>query len=283
MIHLLRLACVGLLVTCSSGLSAKTPNNLADIQREARIVADVIKSALRDEVREGMRVTSVESEYLARQGVLVSIDVHAPWITINEQGDASFEFDGTISIPEIPSMVENILQDLQINIAPYEPETLDELRDLRDEQRELRLEQRKIRADLRATRRALVRSDDADERSELSEDIKRREAELVEVDAQYNSLSAEIDEQYQRLRDYRDGFTPPKPPAPPNMDNLIARTACDYGATLKSLRSDEYLTIAIRRGEADQYYAFRMEDVKICSRRDIGPERLLERGYLYQG
>lgn len=128
-----------------------------------------------------------------------------------------------------------------------------------------------------------MRSDDADERSELSEDIKRREAELVEVDAQYNSLSAEIDEQYQRLRDYRDGFTPPKPPAPPNMDNLIARTACDYGATLKSLRSDEYLTIAIRRGEADQYYAFRMEDVKICSRRDIGPERLLERGYLYQG
>ncbi len=263
--------------------SAKTPNDLEAIQREARIVADVIKSALRDEVREGMRVTSVESQYLARQGVLVSIDVHAPWITVNEQGNAEFEFDGTISIPEIPTMVENILQDLQINIAPYEPETLNELRDLRDEQRELRLEQRKIRASLRSTRRELVRTDEDGKRDELSEEIWRLEQELAEVDSQYNSLSAEIDEQYQRLRDYRDGFTAPKPPAAPDMDSLVARTACDYGATLKSLRSSEYLTIAIRRGEANQYYAFLMEHIKACSNRNMKPERLLELAYQYQG
>ena len=95
---------LSLLATFSTAVLAKTPNNLEAIKREARIVADVMKSALRDEVREGMRVTSVDSEYLARQGVLVSIDVHAPWITINQQGDASFEFDGTISIPEIPTL-----------------------------------------------------------------------------------------------------------------------------------------------------------------------------------
>ena len=75
MIQRLQLILVGLLVSISGAVSAKAPNNLDAIQREARIVADVIKSALRDEVREGMRVTSVESQYLARQGVLVSIDV----------------------------------------------------------------------------------------------------------------------------------------------------------------------------------------------------------------
>ncbi|MEM7099532.1 MAG: hypothetical protein AAF541_14805 [Pseudomonadota bacterium] len=271
-----------LLTAMASHAIAKSPNNLEDIQRETRIVADVMKSALRDELREGMRVTDVEYHYLARQGVLVSINVNAPWITINKQGDASFDFDRSISIPEIPSMVENILQDLQINIAPYEPETLEELRDLRDEQRELRLEQRKIRANLRATRRSLVRADDNESRVDLDEDIAQLEVDLAEVDAQYESLSAEIDSQYQRLRDYRDGFTPPKPPAAPDLDGLVARTACDYGATLKTLRGSEYLTIAIKRGEANQYYSFLMEHINACSRRDMKPERLLELAYQYQ-
>ena len=271
-----------LLAVWGNCATAKTPNNLEAIQRESRIVADVMNSALRDELREGMRVTEVESHYLVRQGVLVSVNVNAPWISINKQGDASFEFDGTISIPEIPSMVENILEDLQINVAPYEPETLEELRDLRDEQRELRLEQRKIRANLRSTRRSLVRAEDNDSRQELNEDIAQLEIDLAEVDTQYEALSAEIDSQYQRLRDYRDGFTPPKPPAAPDLDGLVARTACDYGATLKTLRGSEYLTIAIKRGEANQYYAFLMEHINACSRRDMKPERLLELAYLYQ-
>ena len=160
---------------------------------------------------------------------------------------------------------------------------LDELRDLRDEQRELRLEQRKIRAGLRSTRRDLVRSEEDRKRAELNEEISRLEAELAEVENQYNNLSLEIDSQYQQLRDYRDGFTPPAPPAAPDFDGLVARTACDYGATLKSLRGSEYLTIAIRRGEANQYYAFLMEHVKACSGRDIEPQRLLELAYQYQG
>ena len=281
--RLYQLCSLGLLLAAPFVSSAKEPGNLADIQREARIVADVMKSALRDELREGMRVTSVESQYLARQGVLVSIQINAPWITVNGKGDAEFAFDGTISIPEIPSMVENILKDLQIEIAPYEPETLEELRDLRSEQRKLRLEQRKIRAGLRSARRSMVRSDDPDKVTELKDEIVALESDLAEVDEQYDALSADIDEQYQRLRDYREGFTPPKPPAAPDVDGLIARTACDYGATLKSLRDSEYLTIAIKRGEANQYYAFLMEDIYACSDRDMQPNRLLEKAYQYQG
>ena len=163
-------------------------------------------------------------------------------------------------------------------LPPYEPESLEELRDLRDEQRELRLDQRKIRSNLRKTRRSLVRADEDDEREELSKEIVSMEAELAEVSTQYDTLSIEIDQQYQQLRDYRDGYTSPQPPESPDLDTLIAQTACDYGATLKSLRNDEYLTIALRRGEANEYYAFLMEHVKSCSNQNMKVEKNVRAG-----
>ena len=58
--------------------SARETAELDAIQREARIVADVMKAALRSELSDGVRVTSVNAEYLAQQGVLVSVRLNAP-------------------------------------------------------------------------------------------------------------------------------------------------------------------------------------------------------------
>ncbi len=263
---------------------AREPDDLEDIQRELRIVSDVFKSALRDELRDDMRVTSVDAQYLAQQGVLLSVTVNTPYMNIGHDGSRSFEIDGRrISIPQIPSMVEDILQDLQIDITPYEPEALEELRDLRSEQRELRLEQREIRSDLRSKRRDLVRAEDRDKRENIQEDIDDLERELTAIDAQYDALAADIDGQYQRLRDYRDGYSHPESEEAPEIDTLIARTVCDYGGTLKSLKEENYLTVALQRGQSNRYYAFRMNHVDSCSNGNMKAERLLELGYLYDG
>jgi len=80
-------ALAGLLTLPSA--SARDIDNLDDLLREARIVADVMKSALRTELRDGVRVTSVSAEYLARQGVLVSVKLNAPWLVINDGESAS--------------------------------------------------------------------------------------------------------------------------------------------------------------------------------------------------
>ena len=261
---------------------ARTPDDLQAIQREARIVADVMKSALRSELRDDVRVTGVSAEYLAKQGVLISVKVNTPWLAINDS-ESILEINGReLRLDEIPTMVENILSDLQIDITPYEPEALEALRALRSEQRELRLEQRQIRSKLRSSRRALVRADNDNDRQDVEEDIADLERELAAVDAQYDALSQDIDTQYQELRDYRGGpSTPHTPAVPTDFDALISRTACDYGGTLKALSSEDFLTIALRRDETTQYYTFKMDHIYACSRGDMAAPRLLELSYQY--
>ncbi len=270
-----------LLPLLAGPLLARVPDNLQAIQREARIVADVIKSALRQEGGDSLRVSSVEAQYLADQGVLLTVNLNTPWLGMEDRGEA-WNY-GRIAIPEIPQMVEDILNDLQINIPPYEPEALEELRDLRGEQRSLRQEQRKIRAELRKQRREMARSDDADKRRDLAEEIRDSEAELEELDHQYDDLARDIDLQYQQLRNYQEGGPPPANAPAPDMDVLIARTACDYGGTLNSLHEQQYLTISLRRGQSLKFYAFKMQHINQCSRRNIQPEQLLRDSFQYEG
>ena len=263
------------------GLMAREPDNLEQIQRETRILADVMKSSLRGEFRNDVRVTSVSAEYLPMQGVLVSVNLNAPWLTIND-GNANIAINGNLALNEIPAMVENILADLQIDINSYEPEGVNELRALRTEQRELRQQQRDIRSDLREQRRALVRSEGAAERARINGEIEQLEQSLADSEAYYDQLSATIDAQYQQLKDQRAGSSKPDQAADENdWASLVARHACDYGGTLKSLRGDDYLTLALRRDGATDYYSFRMDHVKECSSGDMRTDRLSELVYHY--
>lgn len=283
-----RLILGGLLLALSQTGSAREPDNLEDIQREARIVKDVMQSALRQELRGNTRVTQVQAEYLPRQGVLVSVTMNTPWLHFDDKGEPTFEFHGNISIPEIPAMVTNILQDLQLNVSPYEPEALEELRDLRDEQRDLRMSSREKRSELRSQRRALVRAEDGKESEEVEREIKQLEEELALLDKQYETLSRDIEAHYQRLRQAPPPPAPqpaseaPAPMLPEELDAVFAQAVCDYGATLKSLRGDEYLTLAVRRGKQSEYLAFRMEQVNECSRNNMSAERLLNAAYRYK-
>ena len=111
------------------------------------------------------------------------------------------------------------------------------------------------------------------------------ERELQALESQSNALSADIDRQYEELRDYRGGPTTPAPPTEPGREvsSIIAQAVCDYAATLKSLDDDHFLTVAVRRDEVTKYYAFQMEEVRSCNRGDVRTERLLELAYQYEG
>jgi hypothetical protein len=176
-------------------------------------------------------------------------------------------------------MVENILNDLQVNVAPYEPEALEDLRDLRGAQRELRLEGREIRAKLRQKRREMIRAEGGEDHADA---IAELEQQLADVDVQYQNLSDDIEKQYQRLRDYRAEIAPQATEADtPEVGKVVAQVACDYGATLRSLSSENYLTFIVRRGKSARYYAFKMDHIYACNNRDMRPERLLELAYQY--
>ena len=277
--HLIGMA-AGLALACTP-IHARTPDNLEDVQREARIVADVVKSSLRNELRDQVRVTSVQAEYLPRQGVLVSVRTNAPWLTIHD-GETPIEFNGNIALNEIPALVENILADLQIDVHSYEPEAVGELRALREEQRDLRRQQFDVRAKLRSQRRELVRAEDRKDREDAEEEIAELERELAGLSAQYDALAQDIEEQYDALKEYRGGPSPePRQPFDDNWAQLMAVQACDYGGTLKSLNSENYLTFAVRGSERTQYFSYKMDHVYSCGRGDMRSERLAELAYNY--
>lgn len=275
------LVCLASLMT--NTVNAREVGNLDNIQRESRIVADVMKSALRTDLPSGIRVTTVSAEYLAQQGVLISVKLNAPWLVIND-GESAIAINGQLNLEEIPAMVENILSDLQIDVKHYEPEALEALRELREEQRQLRSEQRELRSDLRSKRRDLVRAE-ADDKQALQQSIDRLELELQALEAQSDALSQDIDRQYEELRDYRGGPSSPAPQPNPSLDTdaVIAQAVCDYGATLKTLEAENFVTVAVRRNDSNTYFAFQMEQVRSCNRGDMSTERLLELAYQYDG
>ncbi|MFT7651158.1 MAG: hypothetical protein ACI9ON_002029 [Limisphaerales bacterium] len=266
---------------------AKVPDDLDEIQRQTRIIEEVLQGALRQELRSELRVTNVDAQYLAPQGVLISVNINTPWLKFDKRGEPEFQFHGNISIPEIPAMVTSILQDLQIRVPAYEPEALEEIRELREEQRDLRMEGREHRSALRGKRRELVRTDDSGDQRELEEEIVKIEKQLQLIDQQYDSLTAEIESQYAYLREQPQVPTavakPANPTQPLDLDEVFTQAICDYGSTLKSLDSDQYITLAIRQGNETQYLAYRMDHVENCGLGNMKPDRLLEHAYQYDG
>ena len=66
--------------------SARTPDNLDPVVREMEIAKDVFRSSLSNSVSEEVRISKIEAQYLARQGVLISIDIVRPWFRFNKSG-----------------------------------------------------------------------------------------------------------------------------------------------------------------------------------------------------
>lgn len=259
---------------------ARTVDNLDPIMREMEIAKDVFRSSMRNSVSEDVQISSVEVQYLARQGVLISINVVRPWFRINKRGqhitfDADFPY-----MTEVPEVVRRILSELNISVPPYDPEEIDELRELRAEQRELHKEERELRAKTRVKRRELVRADDTDKRDDIAEDIDDLEQEMRAVQAQLDALNADLDAQYQRLSEARS--RPSSSNTQLELDVAVAETACNYGSTFKTLGSQQFLTVAVNQRNLTKYFVFKMEHIGDCRRGDIDPGELLERSYVYE-
>ncbi|MCZ6619821.1 MAG: hypothetical protein O7E57_17000 [Gammaproteobacteria bacterium] len=257
---------------------ARTVDNLDAIVREMEIAKEVFRSSIGNSISEEIRISSVDAQYLAGQGVLISIDVVRPWFKINKPGQHPYaDFYSNVEIPEI---VQKIFMDLRISVPPYDPEELDELRELRSEQRELRKEQRELRAKTRVKRRELVRADDTDEREEISEDIVDLEQELRAVDAQIDALNTDLDAQYKRLSEARSKNSITNTRL--DIDAAVAETACNYGSTFKTLGTQKFLTIAVSQRNLIRYFVFKLEHIGACRRGDIDPGELLDRSDVYE-
>ena len=266
---------------------AEPPAHLDPLQREMRIVEDVIDAALRD-VR-GVRVGAVEADYLAGQGVLISLSLRTPWLgPAHGQRVVKIIRDRDMAVP-VPDMVHEILADLELDLdiprLAHRSLDLSALRELRQEQRALRNQQRKVRQRIWGTRLEMAggdgEQDDADTVAALEDELRRLEDED-------DALEARIDAEYEKLRSARDvaevevSTATTEAPQAADFDTALAQAVCDYGATLKSLPRDEHLSVRVRERDGDTFHVFRFDDVVGCQRGAMTPGELLGKGVSYQ-
>ncbi len=266
--------------TMSLTLTAAAASNqspaLETLRQEMYVAQEVIPTALANTAQR-VRVVDAEAIYLAGQGVLLDMDM------ARRPASGMGDFEVT-AIDQIPHVVQEIVANVQLAIAPYEPEDLAELRELREEQREVRNQQRELRR---------LRADHAREpeyigiplpgetKTAMAQGIREREAELEALDGEYQALERDIDKQYDRLRTLRQSDVPAEEPTTHDLTAAVGTVACDYGGTLKSLPDDEHLTFRLRRGRDSAFYVFRKEDLVACRRESIAAPELLSRASIY--
>ena len=276
---LFRLTVAGLCLIWSATLGARPVDDIDARLQELQIARDVFQSALSHAVGPRLKVTGVNAEYLPEQGVLITMNVVQPWIDVDQFTERSIELGNEVqTLHDVPELVYEIMTELNMAIAPYDPELLEELRELREEQQVVRSAQRNLRSQLREARRGKNRAED--DAVELDEHIAELEVELDALVDDYEVLNGDIDALYSQLQARRS--QPQSTGAAASIDDAIAATTCKYGDTFKLLGSDRFLNIAVRVAETTSYYAFRMEHVNDCRRGDISAERLLERAWSYQ-
>ncbi len=267
---------------------AEAPAHLDALQQELRVAEDVIEAAL-DNVPD-LRVSGVEADYLAGQGVLISLSVGTGWPG-SGYGRRVVKIirDEDIHVP-IPEMVHEILADLDLELPSFEhrPVDLAPLRELRQEQRALRNQQRKVRNRIWAVRLETASGSDEEDGART---VAALEEEMQRLEAEEDALESRIDAEYDQLASTREieevvevepAGASDEPPAP-DVDAALAGVLCDYGATLKSLPRDEHLSLRVRGGSRDAFHVFRFEDVLACQKGALTAEELVGKGTRYQG
>ena len=264
---------------------AEPPSHLDPLQREMRIVEDVIDAALRDVP--GVRVGAVEADYLAGQGVLISLSLRTPWFGPRHgQRVVRIIRDQDMAVP-VPDMVHEILADLELDLdipmLAHRSVDLSALRELREEQRALRNQQRKVRQRIWGTRLEMAGGEGEEDAADT---VAGLEEEMERLEAEDDALEARIDAEYEKLRSARDvaevevSATAEAPPAA-DFDTTLVQAVCDYGATLKSLPRDEHLSVRVRERDGDTFHVFRFDDVVGCQRGAMTPDELLGKGVSY--
>ena len=256
---------------------AREVNNLDPISRELKVARDVFRSAMKNSLPDRIRVSNVRAQFLARQGVLVSMDIAVPWFDVDGFANRSVELSNDVeSVHDLPELVNEILAELNVAMDQYPPEELTQLRALQAEQRGIRRTRSDLRGTLRSLRRALDGADDTDS---LDLEIAEIESEIEALSDDHDQLDQEIDAENERISELSEESRLALSSV--DIDEAVAETVCGYGATFKSLGSQQYLSIAVSRTDTVRYYVFLMEHVHDCRRGETTPARLLTRSYHY--
>jgi len=286
-----------LAVLFAAGAQAREPENLGALVEEMAVLERVLGVALESEtpvsgspyfphgapkelldyVDRSMqpwlqeRVGTIESEYLARQGILVSLHLRRK-PSVQDLPDALFTMMAQTGETRLP-----------IPFASLAPDDLAALKILADELDETRQKHRELYQDWHVELR------NASESGELEpDDSGPIEREISSLHARERELQTDINAEIQRLRGLL--VEPALESSGNDIHGALMQAVCDY-AMLKSLPDDEHLTLKVGQDKAPRdgwrpgrlwtYYVLAKRDVVDCRHGSIDAEALRERAYVY--
>ncbi|TPV52339.1 hypothetical protein FJ444_21110 [Aestuariibacter sp. GS-14] len=295
--------------------SSAVAQNLTELDKQLNIMSGVIDTALKQDTRkDGVRYRSIEATYLAKQGVI---------FTINTGGRSmmfDFDFSDLMSVlptaPEAPEShtVTVVTDGMHIETdGDYEfvfeqdwEDTADRVvrqverivRKTDEKLREFRSDRREIEWELRELERRNrdlefeLRGADAERKRQIESEMKEikstidglqtREKELQDYAKELaEEKKAELEKQREMQQQAYKTFLA-------NFEGSVGDTLCSFGAGLRELPDDEHISFILKNfgkgddGKAqDRVYIFSKKSVKSCVTERIKPSELLSKAEVY--
>jgi len=259
-------------------------------KKELRIMNKIFEASLSDSKLSRNRFSGTsKATYLAKQGMVFTFNFGRnhfgsgeDWQAFGEGigqlvGSISAEIIESISeidvdMPPVPNAprVPPVGSDWDENIEAYEVYQ-EALENMRDEQRDKRREVRELQRSIREIERH-ARSKEVNTKKLAV--AKKKLEQKVKVLAKKMEIYEKSRKEYKEKKRAKHKLNNQK------KSDLIVTTLCDYGATLRSLKNGEYVTLIFDNYDngKDQVYVFNYNHVRSCSDKD----KLLKRAISYQ-
>lgn len=275
-----------LLTFASVNIHAKD-DDFSRAQKELKIMSKIFETSLSESKssnRHFINSQRVNATYLAKQGVVFTFAFGKfDFAATSDWADFGEEIGSFVGL--VASEVSNAFineQNLEpLDIDGYAEEAaleykfeayqqrLEKLEEMRQKNHEQRDEVRQLQREIRTIERQ-----QANENKESNNKLKK------ELNAKITVLNKKIAEYKKSMDEYRKVRDQKNEQHKLKKSQTIITTLCDYGSTLRSLKSDEYFTLIFKNYEKknDQVYVFKAKDVKNCD----SNKELLKKAISYQ-
>jgi len=279
------LTVASLLTVLTFGVNAKE-QDFSRAQKELKIMSTIFQTSLAEQKSEQRRFLSsreTKATYLAKQGMVFSFNFGRNSFSGAEDWEAFGEGIGDLvgsvasevgvalgeafaEAPEAPELAYNL--ERQFEAYGERIEAIEMLKEHNNAQRE---EVREIQREIREIERNKDRvNSKKDEHKRLKEKLEKK----VDV------LKDKMSEYKKSMSDYRKKRDEKYTKNSKTKSDTIVSTLCDYGATLRSLKNDEHITLIFENftDNKDQVYVFDYDDVRSCDK----ASKLLKSAVSYQ-
>ncbi len=270
---LLSLALIGMVSLPSPVLLAEQID-ISDAKKDLKVMSRIIETSLESNQERSVARARIEGTYLAKQGYLFSIQLNGIG-AIGLPGIASWD-SGRLEL-DIPAIITEALTEVDYSMANIAPEIDADFgemvepiiagtnsfykdKEVSSKLKQLRDRQREVRRDIYQLRRDIRREQIESKRKELNQ----------ELDLLQDKLNTYDNEYQQTLESYKQKKISARVTSSKQALDAIFTSFCDYGQSMKALKSDEKVTIMVKgaignEGERQtNVYVLEQADVTKC-------------------